>query len=162
PPTIPGFGLDQRVRAHNMAFGYTHNFSVRSANDLRVGYNRRFLKYDPEDTLSPSELGFQGVPTPSGLFETHVAGITQLGTSSYYPIHSHLSNWHFADTFSYLAGRHSLKAGGDIRVLRQEIDVDRPGSGIMTFTGVASRISPLADFVLGVPTTAVIFPKVTV
>ena len=157
PPTIPGFGIIETTRTHNLAVGYAHNFSTSTVNDLRVGYNRRFGYLDPEDTSVPFDLGFVGAVAPTGLFETSVPGITKIGNMSYYPIHTSQANWHMVDTLAHLAGRHSFKAGGDLRFLRQRISTGRTGGGVLTFTGVASRISPLADFVMGVPTIGVVF-----
>ncbi len=159
PPAIPGFGAEDRTRTQNLALGYTHNFTTSLINDLRFGYNRIRSLQSSEDESSPSELGFAGVPAETGLFDTNVPGITRLGNIVVYPILQQMNNFHLADSLSWLKGRHSMRMGGEARWLNQLSESSREGSGLLIFSGVASRISPLADFVLGVPTAAVLFQR---
>src|SRR5262249_55389209 len=158
PPTFPGFGLTERTRTQNIAVAYTHNFTVQTINDMRFGYNHHWLDQKPQNQDSPSELGFIGVPDSKGLFLMSIAGISQFGAVAY-PVLSRFSNFYFSDSLSFIRGRHSLKTGAEVRFLNQRMSTFQPGQGQMIFTGAASHISPLADFVLGIPTTALHYQR---
>ncbi len=155
PPTIPGFGSDDDFPTHNIAVGYTHTFSPSVINETRFGYNRVGGFQHPEDETVPSELGFVGVDTPTGLFDINVAGITRLGNVLPYPITQSMNNFHLVDSLSWLKGRHSFKFGGEARWTNRQANSSRNGAGTLFFSGSVSRISPLADFILGVPVAAV-------
>lgn len=147
-PKIPGFGLIERARTQNLALAHTHNFSVQTINDLRFGYNRYFLNQLPENQDKPSDLGFTGVEGTTGLYLITVPGITQLGATPY-PIFNRIGNFHIADSLSFMKGRHALKAGAEMRFIRQSQAYGLAGQGGLYFPGFFSGISPVADFVMG-------------
>ncbi len=157
-PTVSGFGLIERARTQNLGIAHTHNFSVQTINDLRFGYNRYFLDQLPENQDSTSELGFTGVEGTKGLYVMNVQGITQIGAVPY-PIFSRVGNYHLADSLSFMKGRHSLKVGGEMRFINQSQRYFAHGQASFIFSGSASRISPLADFVMGVPTSVTAFQR---
>jgi hypothetical protein len=149
-PTIAGFGLTERTRTQNLAIAYTHNFSVQTINDLRFGYNRYYLDQLPENQDATSELGFTGVEGDKGLYLFNVSGITQFGAVPY-PIYNRVGNYHVSDSLATTFGRHALKFGGEVRFIKQSQEYWSRGQASLYFAGFASGISPLADFVLGVP-----------
>ncbi len=149
PPTIPGFGFTELSRTHNLAVNYTHNFSTQVINDFRFGYNRHHNLQDPEDDAKPSDQGFGHLSTPTGMFQISIPGITKIGNYPLYPLQISMNNFHLADSLSWTSGRHALKAGGEVRLVREAETVSRAGAGTLTFTGLSTRISPLADFVTG-------------
>lgn len=155
PATIPGFSLIEPTRTQNLAVAHTHNFSVQTINDFRFGYNRYFLDQLPETQIKPSEVGFTGVDPGKGAAIFNVAGMSTLGAIAY-PIISRFGNYHFADTLSFIRGRHSLKGGAEVRLIRQSLSHFEPGHTTFAFSGAISRISPLADFILGVPAAAIV------
>jgi hypothetical protein len=149
PPTIPGFGFTDFSRTHNLAVNHTHNFSTEVINDFRFGFNRHHNLQDPEDDANPSELGFSNVATPTGMFQINVPGITKIGNYPLYPLAISMNNFHLADSLSWVKGRHALKAGGEVRLVREAETVSRTGAGTLTFSGLSTGISPLADFIAG-------------
>src|SRR5215471_1855796 len=159
PPATPGFGTDSTVRTHNLAVAHTHNFSLHTINDLRFGYNRSDTLADTQNKTKPSDLGFQGLDGVSGLFGIIVGSSTLAGNLYVYPQDELVSNFHLSDSISLVHGRHSLKTGGESRWLRDGFDVAQSGSGFVLFTGLASQISPLADFAMGVPSFALKFNR---
>lgn len=159
PPTIPGFGAQDTVPAHSLALSYTHTFSVERINDVRFGYTRTSNRNALEDSTAPTALGFVGVNSPTGLFDTNIAGITRLGNGLLYPLEGRANNFHLVDNFSWLRGRHAMKFGGEARWLNQQTDAARAGSGALAFSGAVSGISALADFVLGVPVAGVLVER---
>jgi hypothetical protein len=149
-PKIPGFGLIERARTQNLAIAHTHSFSTQTINDLRFGYNRYFLDQLPENQDKPSDLGFTGVEGTKGLYLITVPGITQLGAVPY-PIFNRIGNFHIADSLSFMKGRHALKAGAEMRFIRQSQEYGLAGQAGLFFVGFVSGISPVADFVMGTP-----------
>jgi hypothetical protein len=152
PPTIPGFGLKGRSRTHNLAVTHTHTFSNQQVNELRFGYNRHYNFLNQEDTTKPSDLGFVNVTTPTGLFDISLPGISRIGNSVLYPIHFTMGNFHLAESFAFVRGRHAVKLGGEARWLRMYESLGVDGAGSLSFSGLSSGISPLADFVMGFAT----------
>jgi hypothetical protein len=159
PPTVPGFGTDSSVRTQNLAIAHTHNFGLRTINDLRFGYNLSNLVADTQSQVKPSALGFQGMDGVSGLFGIDVGSTTLAGNLYIYPQDERISNFHLSDSLSVIRGRHSLKIGGEARWLRDGYNVAQYGGGFILFTGLASRISPLADMVMGIPSFALKFNR---
>jgi hypothetical protein len=151
PPTIPGFGLFEKNHTQNLAVNHTHNFSPNVIHDFRFGYNRHRNRQDAEDVVKPSDLGFTNVTSPTGMFQVQIPGISNFGNSLLYPIHLSMGNYHLVDTLSLISGRHAIKVGGEVRFIRQDEQASRQGAGRLTFTGKATGISPLADFISGAP-----------
>ena len=155
PATIPGFALIEPTRTQNLALAHTHNFSVQTVNDLRFGYNRYYLDQVPETQIRPSEVGFTGVQPGVGSILFNVPGVSTFGAIAY-PIYSRFGNYHVSDSLSFIKGHHSLKTGGEVRLIRESLSHFEPGHSTIAFNGQASRISPLADFILGVPVAVVV------
>ena len=150
-PGVPGFGLDSPSRTQNAALSYTHNFNAQTINELRLGYNRNFTYFNQQDTTRPADLGFSGLNNPTGLPNLNIPGISVLGTVLSYPINLKISNFHLSETLSFIEGRHSVKAGMEMHHVHQADLTIQEGGSVLYFTGLASGISPLADFVLGIP-----------
>src|SRR5262245_54338243 len=76
-----------------------------------------------------------------------------------YPIYSRIGNYHVADSVSLIKGRHSIKAGGEVRFIRESLSHFQPGHTTIAFSGQASHISPVADFVEGIPAAVLVFAR---
>jgi hypothetical protein len=150
PATIPGFALIEPTGTQNLAIGHTHNFSTQTVNDFRFGYNKYYLDQNPETQIRPADVGFTGTTPGVGSIIFNVTGMSTFGAIAY-PIHSRFGNFHISDSLAFMKGSHALKFGGDIRFIRQSLQHFEPGHSTIVFNGSASRISPIADFVLGVP-----------
>ena len=149
-PTVQGYGLIERTRTQNVAMSHTHTFNTQTVNDLRFGYNNYFLDQLPETEIDAASLGFTGAPAGQGSLQVVVPGISQLGSVAY-PIHSRIGNFHISDSLSFVRGAHALKVGGEARLIRQSLSHFEAGQAILVFSGTSTHISPLADFVTGVP-----------
>ena len=157
-PTVQGYGLIERTRTQNVAMSFTHTFNTQTVNDVRFGYNNYYLDQLPETEIDPADLGFTGRAAGLGSLQVVVPGISAIGSVAY-PIYSRFGNFHFSDSLSFLRGRHALKVGGEVRVLRQSLSHFEEGQTILVFSGTSSRISPLADFVTGVPVAVTGFTR---
>jgi hypothetical protein len=123
-------------------------------NVARASVNRISAKPTVTSGLDLRDLGFQMTPsnpTAAGLPFITVTGFFTTGDAQQ-PFATRVNNViGFTDDLTWVAGRHSMKFGGELR--RDEIKVsfiNRP-NGDFTFGGTQYSGSPLADFLLGFP-----------
>ena len=147
------------TRADSAAVEHTWTMSPSQVNQLRFGYTRRGFDRSSLRTGRPaSEVS--GIPNlPSTAFSDtlptyDVVGFQQLGPPSNGNAAFTTSVTQFIDTFSWRRGRHSLKAGTDLRLER--LDVLQPPSptGLFQFTsiltsGPGAPGNSFASFLLG-------------
>src|SRR5262249_25771681 len=114
---------------------------------------RYFLDQLPENQDLMSDLGFNGVEGTKGLYFMTIPGVSALGSVPY-PIYNKLGNFHFSDSISFIRGRHGLKGGAEVRLVRESQEYFLHGQAFMGFTGLWTGISAAADFVSGRPTFA--------
>src|SRR5215831_10312286 len=126
------------TRAQSLAGNYIHVFDSRTLNELRVGYTRRSIDRAATSLDSPpsQSLGLPGILT-NGAFENTlptfiVGGLQQLGPSANTASNFRTDVTQIFDAVSHQHGRHSLKAGIDLRWER--LDVIQPPSPTGNFT----------------------------
>jgi hypothetical protein len=152
----------QATTAWSFASSYRRTASSRLLNELRLGDTRRTVGRTAVDLGTPAAaaLTLQGLPS-TGRFATalptfQTAGYQPLGSPPGTATDFGTSVTELADTLTWLSGRHTVKAGADLRWSR--LDVVQPPSptGLFTFTslftdlpGVAGTGTPLASFLLG-------------
>ncbi|MPY89980.1 MAG: hypothetical protein GEU99_18915 [Luteitalea sp.] len=143
---------------HNVSVSHTRTFG-KAVNELRYTYVRRF-----HHTISPglgggwpSQLGLQGV-SDEAFPRFSIAGIAPLGATTHerrqFPIEQH----QLVDTLSYVRGRHTWKAGFEVRP-SFNYEVNRPSiSGDFSFTtqptalpGQSGTGHGVASLLLGFP-----------
>ncbi|HYW71174.1 MAG TPA: TonB-dependent receptor [Pyrinomonadaceae bacterium] len=126
------------TRAQSFAGNSIHVFNQRTLNELRIGYTRRSIDRAATSLDSPpsQSLALPGIPT-NGAFEKTlptftVAGLQQLGPSANTASNFRTDVTQIFDAVSHQHGRHSLKAGIDLRWER--LDVIQPPSPTGNFT----------------------------
>lgn len=164
-PTIPAPVYSSanafvRVLNQQLATGVTHNLTDNSLLEFRLGISRTLAGKTPTGVGDPN-FRLPGLPTDprfaGGLNSQSIGGYTGLGRQS--------SNPQFQDPFvvnprvnySFVAGRHSFKAGYEYQTIDTEIDDFNPKYGQDDYTGQFSRPSGaasnnlynLADFLFG-------------
>jgi hypothetical protein len=132
----------------------------RMVNEVRVGYNRMTFNTGSDDTgiASPinSGLSVPGQPT------TSISGFARLGTWHNRPQSISPNPYtDLQDSLSYLAGKHSLKFGGEYTHIEADSYIPDFGRGQINFAGgktagltdcVSNTVScPLEDFFAGNP-----------
>lgn len=118
--TIPGFG-DTRDGSRQLAtIGESHIFSPNLTNQVRLGFNRLFITFLPNDSsLTPSGTGIvlpSGVPNV-GLPFIEVTGLPltlEFGNPTNEPQGRGDTTVAFNDTISWLKGNHSFDIGVDV------------------------------------------------
>jgi hypothetical protein len=151
--------------AHNLAIGQTQVLGGNRVNELRLGYNRIQDDLHPWVTdTTPAAFGFKGIPeTPgvTGLPRIAIGGFSNIGEAAFLPNFKVSEVFQAGDTFSFLRGRHALKAGANYRFIRSFFDISGQARGFYNFTGGFTQNpqarpnsgSGLADFLLGIPAT---------
>lgn len=107
---------------YSVALSWTHIFTAKRVNELRLGYNRlhtsRFqFSYNTDVS---GGIGFPGVPYTAG---TDNGGLPQmsfndmatLGSPTYLPSNEIQNTYSASDTFTLIAGNHTWKFGGEVR-----------------------------------------------
>ncbi len=146
----------------NIAVGQTQVLGRNRVNELRVGYNRIRDDLFPWVTdTTPADFGFKGIPDGrvTGLPRIAIGGFSNLGEAAFLPNFKISEVVQAGDTFSFLRGRHALKAGGNYRFIRSFFDISSQSRGFYNFSGAFSQNpqarpnsgSGLADFLLGMP-----------
>lgn len=156
PPTTRPIGSVSKATLQDFMASDTHIFSASKINVARFSYSRIGANPAVTSGLSNSEYGInvpQNVASAAGLANIMVTGFFSTGDAQQPFVDRVNEVFQFADDFSWLIGRHSLKFGLDIRKEQMVIAfVNRP-NGDFTFTGSpTSRTgSAAADFLLGLP-----------
>jgi len=113
--TLPDFGDIREARRQIFTLNETHIFTNAVVNEFRFGFNRIFITFNAADTDSPTTFGFSGLTSfgppeiaiqDTGLDFGGVAGFPQ-GRGDTTGV--------WADTLSWLVGKHSFKFGTEIR-----------------------------------------------
>jgi hypothetical protein len=147
PGPFPGFadgggffdGIEEN-NGYSAAASYTHIFSPKRVNELRLGYNRlrsaRSQYFSNTDVAS--QIGFPGVPfvpgtDNGGLPQMYFNDASNLGSPTYLPSIEVQNTYTGSDTFTLISGNHSLKFGGELRP--EEFAIFQPAAprGTLTF-----------------------------
>lgn len=169
-PPIIGSSFFQQARkdqtAHNVAVGHSQVLGANRVNELRLGYNRISDDLLPFVTdVTAAQFGFKGVPEVpgvTGLPRVSIGGFADLGEANFLPNFKISEVAQAGDTFSFLRGRHAIKAGANYRFIRSFFNISGTAKGFYNFGGGftqdpqrrAGTGSGLADFMLGIPSSA--------
>lgn len=152
----------QNTKSWAFASAYQHAFSDSLFNEVRVGDTRRAVGRSAAELPGPpsNALSLPGIPAtaefPNTLPTFLIGGYQQLGSPPNTATDFSTSVTQFADTLTWVKGRHTVKAGADLRWER--LDVLQPPSPTGSFTfsnlftdlpGTANTGTPLASFLLG-------------
>ncbi len=153
---VPGYGNQVPRRAQNLMVGQTHTFSTSWINEARFAFHRVAIGVNQEGqgTSINRQVGLPDIssdPRDFGLSFIRISGLSPLGHEFNNPQASVSNTFQFIDQVSYVRGRHSIKFGGEFRVLQQNAFRDVQSRGILQFLGVFTG-NPLADLLLGLPT----------
>jgi Carboxypeptidase regulatory-like domain len=152
-PVGSGFTDADRYQTGNIS--WTRTISPTMLNELRFSANR-VATFDgvPEDTTSPSALGFTTVTPddPKGTAPplVTVSGYFNLGPSPQGPTKIHDVTFQYQDTFSWTRGKHALKFGADLRFIRNNFHYDFYNNGSFDYGSYYTNTgNAAADFVGG-------------
>ena len=152
----------QDTRAWAFASNYQRVLSLRWLNEVRIGDTRRSVKRSAATLAgtAASSLGLPGIPSTGQFADTlptfQIGGIQQLGSPANTASDFSTSVSEIADSLTFVSGRHSIKAGADLRWERLNVIQPPSPQGLFVFgtlgsdvPNVANTGTPLASFLLG-------------
>jgi hypothetical protein len=165
-PLPSGGGGNGHIYAHNkqLALGATYMPTTRSLLEVRFGWS------DTQGGKEPPALGtsnaldaynLPGLPSDprisGGLPSQSISGITALGRQATNPQWQYPTVWDPKVNYTWLAGRHSFKAGYEFQHIGVEVQDVNPLYGLDSYSGQFSRpagaaannLYSLADFMFG-------------
>ncbi len=149
------------VLNQQLAGGITYNLNANSLLEFRLGISRTEAGKRPTG-IGDANFRLPGLPTdPSfagGLNSQSIGGYTQLGRQTSNPQHQDPFVWNPRVNYTWVLGRHSLKAGYEYQRINTVIEDFNPKYGQDTYGGQFSRpanvttannLYNLADFLFG-------------
>ncbi len=141
---IPGFGQQRAITKTTLTLNETHIFGKGLLNEARFGRTMQDGGTFPATVMNPVEFGIaNGVNRPLGLPQIVVAGAVSFGGPATLPAGRHDTLYVYNDTLTYLAGRHSMKAGGEYRRFLNNNFAE--GTGQFNFPNMAAFLSGTAN-----------------
>ena len=101
-----------------LSVGHTYQFTPRAINDFRFSTARLFVAFEGGNTFGGSFLGGQAAvdAVRKNLARINMpAGFLDFGLATNLPQGRLVRNFQWQDNFSYIYGRHTLKAGMEVR-----------------------------------------------
>jgi hypothetical protein len=155
---------DVRRRAYSFALNEIHNFGPRALNDFRFNWQPRFFHpVTPGlDQGWPTRLGLRGV-SDRAFPRINAAGFVSMGPATAERIQRPIHDTHIVDAVSIFRGSHSWRFGGEIRLSRNEEDLNDRISGVLGFNvqptalpGTGNTGHSIASMLIGFPNSGVI------
>jgi len=113
---VPGFRGANEALTKNLTVSHTYVFGPKMLNEFRATaqYASRLLEYLQDDPVPQRELGFKTntIPASNTLPSTAVAGYFTVGAANQRQKLLDGKNFIFQDSHSVVAGRHTIKMGG--------------------------------------------------
>ena len=164
---IPGFGQQGKITFTNYVLRDTHTFSPNLVNEARAGFHRRAQPgVIPVNHTTPASLGFSQIvpddPANAGPPWLIINGYSSVGNTIQGPQARYDNTWQYADTMSWIKGKHAVKFGGDYRAYEQNQQFTFINNGYYQFdgSGVQNKLvkpipgltDPVSDFAAGFAT----------
>jgi hypothetical protein len=138
-----------------LAITETHLFSPTKVNELRLGYSRFIFGNVPTDSHQAADVGAQPNGQFTGLYRVAITGTFSLGTGVNDDRGTVSNTYNIVDTFSMIAGKHSLRIGGEAVQYQLNRFNNFAVRGSLTFgatTGAGNTFSAFQNFLRGAPT----------
>ena len=156
-PTIAGGDGNGfiRILSQQLAFGTTWAPSANSLLEFRMGFSRMRAGKEPPFVGGPSMQDLFGIPGLStdprltgGITAQEVLGFSRFGRQPTNPQWQNPFLWNPRVNYSYILGKHSLKAGYEWQRVHTQIQDVNPLYGQDIYQGNFSG-NALADFIFG-------------
>jgi hypothetical protein len=172
PGALPAFNGYQHFRGQNLVGGWTRVLGTSAINDMRIGFQRDYLTYTCQNCPRPAGtlggFGIAGLTNPLPQFNMYPNIVLSNfalwgdGFPGYFPVTAPDSVEQYEDTFTKVAGRHTLSFGADLDFWQTKGVTDPvQANGQFSFDGQfsslageipgVSSVSDLADMELGYP-----------
>jgi Carboxypeptidase regulatory-like domain/TonB dependent receptor-like, beta-barrel len=137
---IPGFGNRRAITKSTLTVNETHMFGAGLLNETRFGRTMQDGGTFPAFEVNPADFRIaNGVNRPLGLPQMVVAGALNFGGPAMLPAGRNDTLYVFNDTLTHVAGRHTVKAGGEFRRFLNNNFAE--GTGQFNFPSMAAFLS---------------------
>lgn len=116
--TVAGYGDTRGGRRQVMTINETHVFGPALVNEVRFGFNRLNISFNPNTLVDTGALGINVGKTqnPIALPEIRITGPgLVIGGPAGFPSGREVTTFAAGDTATYLRGGHIIKFGGEVR-----------------------------------------------
>jgi Carboxypeptidase regulatory-like domain/TonB dependent receptor-like, beta-barrel len=137
--TVAGFGDTRGGHRQIMTINQTHIFSPALVNEVRGGYNRIDISFNPNTLVDTKALGINvgQTATPIALPQITISGPgLNIGGPAAFPSGREVTTVAVGDTATYLHGNHIIKFGGEYRRVKHYSFNGDPGT--FTYPSVAA------------------------
>lgn len=143
--TIPGWGDHRAAHRQIGTLSYIHTFSPTLSNEARLGFNRIAIAFEPANTISPASVGLvDGLSGNVGIPQTTITDLSLVfGGPSGFPQGRDTTTGVLSDTLTKLAGKHTIKTGGEFRRYLLYSFAGNIGSMSLTQANLANDVTPV-------------------
>lgn len=144
--TVPGFGTTQDFKSRIMSLTDTHVFGASLVNEARMGFSRLLGVVVPENNIPLSAIGmrrfnardFADIPqiTVTGVFSLAYSVNSDQGVAQ--------DTYHFADTLSWIRGKHQIRTGTEVRRYVDDYYSNNRFRGTMTLQSFGDFLTGLS------------------
>jgi hypothetical protein len=144
--TVPGFGTTQDFKSRIMSLTDTHVFGASLVNEARMGFSRLLGVVVPENKVPLSAIGmrrfnardFSDIPqiTVTGVFSLAYSVNSDQGVAQ--------DTFHFADTLSWIRGKHQIRTGTEVRRYVDDYYSNNRFRGTMTLQSFGDFLTGLS------------------
>lgn len=148
PPTtdgnsFPGGGDQRNGQRQLLTLNESFAISPTLVNEARAGFNRIHIVFNGENVLNAATYGINsGVTAAIGLPQITVSGAFTFGGVGGFPQGRGDNTEVVSDTVSWVRGKHTVKAGGELRRVNSDNFSYTPGT--FTFSSVTSFLNDQA------------------
>jgi carboxypeptidase family protein/TonB-dependent receptor-like protein len=137
--TVAGFGDNRGAHRQVFTVNETHVFSQALVNEVRAGFNRISISFDPTNLVDTGALGIRVGTTqnPIALPQVTISGPgLNFGGPAGFPSAREVTTGAIGDTATYLRGNQIFKFGGEFRRVKHNSFNGDPGS--FTYPSIAA------------------------
>jgi len=132
-----GYEINVPFRSQNLGATYTRQLTSRQLNEFRFNYGRLAVAFEGANTFPFSDA------TSNIARITMPAGFLSYGLATNLPQNRFVNTYQFVDNWSMQVGRHTIKAGADIRRQLTPVGFLPTINGAFTFTSMTNYIRNL-------------------
>jgi hypothetical protein len=141
--TFPEGGDQRNGKRQLFTFVDSWVISPSMVNEARLGYNRIYITFAPDNIDNPAAFGISdGVNAPIGLPQIIVSGAFEFGGINGFPQGRGDNTEVASDTMSWIHGNHTVKFGGEFRRANSDNFSYTPGT--FTFPSVTAFLADQA------------------
>src|SRR6266571_4884726 len=124
PYPIPNMGINTDTKVHQGVLANTRVYGANKVNDMRFGLSRLENAHISPRANKVNVVKELGINLPSdnplywGVPNINISGLSGLGEESDAPFINYDTTIQLTDNFSWTAGKHSFKFGGEVRRVR--------------------------------------------